>query len=61
MEIPSMDNGIFMGARASTDGGSGEEGREDKVEGDEDRDASNEVESMEEIGASVDKEVGFQL
>jgi hypothetical protein len=41
MEIPSMDNGIFMGARASTDGGSGEEGREDKVEGDEDRDASN--------------------
>ena len=56
-----MDNGIFMGARASTDGGSGKEGKEDKVEGDEDRDASNEVESMEEIGASVDKEVGFQL
>ena len=56
-----MDNGIFMGARASTDGGSGEEGGEDKVEGDEDRDASNEEESMEEIRASVDKELGFQL
>ena len=56
-----MDNGIFMGAKVSTDGGSGEEGKEDKVEGDEDRDASNEEESMEEIRASVDKELGFQL
>jgi hypothetical protein len=45
-EIPSMEEGIFMGARACMDEVRREEGGEDEIEGDEDRDSLNEGESM---------------
>jgi hypothetical protein len=51
--------GIFMDARASMDEVRREEGGQDEFRGDEDRNSLDEVESMEEIGASMDKRVGF--
>jgi hypothetical protein len=58
-EIPFIADGIFMDARASMDEVRREEGGQDEFRGDEDRNSLDEVESMEEIGASMDKRVGF--